>query len=245
MGCRDRTGPHGSHALRLPGTGSRTFRRSCGLGPNGTRRDQSRSNSRSRSSTSTQHSQRRRCVRLRPPGNPARGRPAGTLQRSSRSSRSTSRRAARRLSWQCWSLSSPICSTRERPLSRGRFVAGSVAVAGIALVVFIAGGNLIGKTFANNPGLQAVPSTFTQHPLRVLGLPYEMRALRLQHSTFKWTPLPLWERRTAVQPSQRPAGFSTGLASGSGGQVVSAHSHASRCRGTRTRPWTSPSSTGG
>jgi hypothetical protein len=63
---------------------------------------------------------------------------------------------------------------RERPLSRARFVGGSVAVGALALVVFIAGGKLIGKTFANNPGLQAVPSAFTQHArLRVLALPYE------------------------------------------------------------------------
>jgi hypothetical protein len=63
---------------------------------------------------------------------------------------------------------------RERPLSRLRFVSGSVAVGVLALVIFIVGGNVIGKTFANNLQLQALPSTFTQHPrLRVLALPYE------------------------------------------------------------------------
>jgi hypothetical protein len=63
---------------------------------------------------------------------------------------------------------------RKRRLSRVRFISGSVGVGVLALAIFIAGGDLIGKTFANNPGLQAVPSTFTEHPrLRVLALPYE------------------------------------------------------------------------
>jgi hypothetical protein len=63
---------------------------------------------------------------------------------------------------------------RERPLSRMRFVSGSVGVGALTLIIFIAGGSLIGKTFSNNPGLQALPSTFTRHPrLQVLALPYQ------------------------------------------------------------------------
>jgi hypothetical protein len=63
---------------------------------------------------------------------------------------------------------------RARPLSRARFLTGCVAVAVLALLVFVVGGNLIGKTYENNPGLQAVPSVFADHPrLRVVALPYE------------------------------------------------------------------------
>jgi hypothetical protein len=63
---------------------------------------------------------------------------------------------------------------RRQPLSRARFLTGCIAVAVLALLVFVVGGNLIGKTYENNPGLQAVPSVFTDHPrLRVLALPYE------------------------------------------------------------------------
>jgi len=63
---------------------------------------------------------------------------------------------------------------RARPLSRARFLSGSAALGALALLIFVAGGNLIGKTYENNPGLQAVPSRFTDHrAMRVLALPYE------------------------------------------------------------------------
>jgi hypothetical protein len=63
---------------------------------------------------------------------------------------------------------------RAKPLSRARFIAGCAGVGAFAVIVFVIGGNLIGKTYANNPGIQEVSSTFTKHPhLRVLALPYE------------------------------------------------------------------------
>jgi hypothetical protein len=63
---------------------------------------------------------------------------------------------------------------RAERVSRRQFVAGCAGVGAIALTVFVVGGNLIGKTYANNPGIQAVTSTFKEHPrLRVLALPYE------------------------------------------------------------------------
>ena len=63
---------------------------------------------------------------------------------------------------------------RTKPLSRSRFIAGCAGVGVFAVVVFVIGGTLIGKTYANNPGIQEVSSAFTKHPrLRVLALPYE------------------------------------------------------------------------
>jgi len=82
---------------------------------------------------------------------------------------------------------------RARRLSRAQFIGGCVGVAVLALLIFVVGGRLIGKTYANNPSIQAVPSAFRDHPgLRVLALPYEyasapIPALDVQvHASTAW-----------------------------------------------------------
>ncbi len=55
-------------------------------------------------------------------------------------------------------------STRPRRLRRRRFIAGTAILIAASLAIFIAGGQLIGKTYANNADLQSVPSFFTRHP---------------------------------------------------------------------------------
>ena len=82
---------------------------------------------------------------------------------------------------------------RDRRLTRAQFIGGCVGVAVIALIVFVVGGRLIGKTYANNPSIQAVPSAFRDQPkLRVLALPYEyasapIAALDVQiHASTAW-----------------------------------------------------------
>jgi hypothetical protein len=63
---------------------------------------------------------------------------------------------------------------RGRAITRAQFVAGAAALGAFAFLVFLIGGELIGKTFENNPDLQSVPSTFTRHErLSVLALPYQ------------------------------------------------------------------------
>jgi hypothetical protein len=63
---------------------------------------------------------------------------------------------------------------RPRGLSRKQLIAGTLLVGALSLGVFVAGGRLVGKTFENNPSLQAVPSTFTAHrEWSVFALPYE------------------------------------------------------------------------
>lgn len=65
-------------------------------------------------------------------------------------------------------------TARGRPIRVGRFIAGIGTVAVIALAIFITGGQLIGKTYANSADLQAVPSVFTRHStLSNLALPYK------------------------------------------------------------------------
>jgi hypothetical protein len=54
-------------------------------------------------------------------------------------------------------------ATRRTPVGRRRFAVGVVAVAAVSLGIFIAGGQLIGKTFANDTDLRSVPSFFTRH----------------------------------------------------------------------------------
>ncbi len=55
-------------------------------------------------------------------------------------------------------------TTRPRPVRRRRFVAGTLMLIAASLAIFIAGGQLIGKTYENNTDLQSVPSFFTRHP---------------------------------------------------------------------------------
>jgi hypothetical protein len=63
---------------------------------------------------------------------------------------------------------------RRRPLSRMQLIAGAALVGALSLTIFLAGGQLVGKTFENNPSLQAVPSTFTAHrEWSLFALPYE------------------------------------------------------------------------
>jgi hypothetical protein len=52
---------------------------------------------------------------------------------------------------------------RPKRVQRRRFIAGVVMVSALSLGIFIAGGQLIGKTFANNTDLRSVPSFFTRH----------------------------------------------------------------------------------
>jgi hypothetical protein len=55
-----------------------------------------------------------------------------------------------------------------------QLIAGAALVGALSLTVFLAGGRLVGKTFENNPSLQAVPSTFTAHrEWSQFALPYE------------------------------------------------------------------------
>ena len=64
--------------------------------------------------------------------------------------------------------------SRGRPLSRRHFLGGVAVVGGATLFVFVAGGQLIGKTYANNQDLQTVPSVFSEyHLLSSLALPYQ------------------------------------------------------------------------
>jgi oligosaccharide repeat unit polymerase len=59
-------------------------------------------------------------------------------------------------------------------LSRRTFILGAAGVAVFTLAVFTVGGFLIGKTFANNPYLQDVPSVFRDYDaVSDLALPYE------------------------------------------------------------------------
>jgi hypothetical protein len=63
---------------------------------------------------------------------------------------------------------------RPRRLSQLQLIAGAVLVATLSLAIFVTGGRLVGKTFENNPSLQAVPSTFRAHrEWSVFALPYE------------------------------------------------------------------------
>jgi hypothetical protein len=61
---------------------------------------------------------------------------------------------------------------RDRALSRRRFVAGGAALGVFTIAVFIAGGQLIGKTYANSP-LVRLDHVFSRHEaIAPLGLPY-------------------------------------------------------------------------
>jgi oligosaccharide repeat unit polymerase len=65
-------------------------------------------------------------------------------------------------------------NSRGRPIQVRRFAAGVGAVVVFALAIFIAGGHLIGKTYANSSDLQAVPSVFSRHSLlSSFALPYQ------------------------------------------------------------------------
>lgn len=60
-----------------------------------------------------------------------------------------------------------------RPISKARFLAGIAAVAVAALLIFMAGGVIIGKTYENNRELQRLPSVFSHHSaVSSLSLPY-------------------------------------------------------------------------
>ncbi len=64
--------------------------------------------------------------------------------------------------------------SRAQPIRTHRFFAGIVGVIAIALAIFIAGGQLIGKTYSNSADLQALPSVFKRHSsLSTLALPYK------------------------------------------------------------------------
>lgn len=64
--------------------------------------------------------------------------------------------------------------TRRARLTKRRYIGGVAVIFLLAFAVFVVGGRLIGKTYANNSYIQATPSTFTRHPsVRVLALPYE------------------------------------------------------------------------
>jgi hypothetical protein len=65
-------------------------------------------------------------------------------------------------------------NSRGRPIQVRRFAAGIASVVVLALAVFIAGGYLIGKTYANSSDLQSVPSVFSRHSsLSSFALPYQ------------------------------------------------------------------------
>jgi hypothetical protein len=72
-------------------------------------------------------------------------------------------------------ISAVTYATGARHPIRMRWLAASASgLAIMAVVVFLIGGALIGKTFANNPDLKEVPSVFSHHrSLSVLALPYE------------------------------------------------------------------------
>ena len=65
-------------------------------------------------------------------------------------------------------------SLGRAPLSRRRLLISAGALAAVVIIVFLAGGVLIGKTYAHNPQVQSTPSTFTRHRwLDSMALPYE------------------------------------------------------------------------
>jgi oligosaccharide repeat unit polymerase len=65
-------------------------------------------------------------------------------------------------------------SSRGRPIRVGRLVLGICTVVAVAVGIFIVGGELIGKTYANSADLQSVPSVFTRHSsLSNFALPYQ------------------------------------------------------------------------
>jgi hypothetical protein len=64
--------------------------------------------------------------------------------------------------------------SRGQVLERRRLLIGIGVVMGMALGIFLAGGQLIGKTYANSADLQAVPSLFARHSsVSVFALPYK------------------------------------------------------------------------
>ena len=65
-------------------------------------------------------------------------------------------------------------TARARPISKARFLTGVGAVGVAALLIFVAGGLIIGKTFENNRELQWLPSVFSRHSaVSSLALPYQ------------------------------------------------------------------------
>jgi hypothetical protein len=53
-------------------------------------------------------------------------------------------------------------------------LATTIGLIVLALVVFVVGGRMIGKTFENHPSFSAIPSVLTEHdPLTELALPYQ------------------------------------------------------------------------
>ena len=65
-----------------------------------------------------------------------------------------------------------IAATKPIVMRRVLEFAGAMGL--LALVVFLIGGQLIGKTFSNNRDLQILPSVFSQHrSLSMLALPYQ------------------------------------------------------------------------
>ena len=59
-------------------------------------------------------------------------------------------------------------------VERRHFVPAIIAMACATVAVFLVGGAVIGKTYANNSALRHVPSVFNDHPsISVLALPYE------------------------------------------------------------------------
>lgn len=63
---------------------------------------------------------------------------------------------------------------RQEPISRRAFTSTLVGGACLAVVVLVAGGLIIGKTYENSSALRTTPSWFTEHPeASVLALPYQ------------------------------------------------------------------------
>jgi hypothetical protein len=64
--------------------------------------------------------------------------------------------------------------TRARPISKAPFLASVTAVGVAALLIFMVGGQIIGKTFENNRDLRTLPSVFSRHSaVSSLALPYQ------------------------------------------------------------------------
>jgi hypothetical protein len=84
-------------------------------------------------------------------------------------------------------------TSRALPVRRSSFIAGIGAVAAAALAIFLAGGQLIGKTYANSADIRAVPSVFARHSsLSTFALPYKYVAAPVAALDIQVRSSPMW-----------------------------------------------------
>jgi hypothetical protein len=86
---------------------------------------------------------------------------------------------------------------RPAELTRSRFLQGGAGVMALALITFLIGGSVLGKTFSNDETLKRLPSVFSEHDrFAWLALPYEYAS----------APLPAFEVRMRETPTIGGAG---------------------------------------